>query len=281
LTEAVHLTKHHGLGNDFLIALEEIDGPLDGSAALARALCDRHRGIGADGFIIGARPSSGATTPDGRAVDVVMRLWNADGSRAEMSGNGIRCLGQAFAMAQRDTTGTYVVATDGGIRELVVDDDTTTGLAAVSVSMGRVSDGPEIPQSVADRLAGTVHATLDVGNPHLVIVVPHLDEIDLVGEGSWLESQFADGVNVEFITATSDHALDLLVWERGAGVTAACGTGATAASVLAHRWGLVGRDVRVTMPGGAADVLVGEGADEPVLSGPSQYIAAIEVADVR
>lgn len=277
----MHLTKHHGLGNDFLVALEEIDGPLDGSAALARALCDRRRGIGADGFIIGGRPASDATTPDGRTIDVVMRLWNADGSRAEMSGNGIRCLGQAFAMAQGDATGTYVVATDGGIRELVVESDVATGLAAVNVSMGIVSDGPEIPAAVIDRLGSAQFATLDLGNPHLVIVAPHLDEIDLVGEGSWLESQFADGVNVEFITVTSDHSIDLLVWERGAGVTEACGTGATAASVLAHRWGLVSRDVRVTMPGGAADVFVGEGADEPVLSGPSQYIAAIEVADVR
>ena len=277
----MHLTKHHGLGNDFLVALEEIDGPLDGSAALARALCDRRRGIGADGFIIGGRPASGAATPDGRTIDVVMRLWNADGSRAEMSGNGIRCLGQAFAMAQGDATGTYVVATDGGIRELVVESDVAAGLAAVSVSMGIVSDGPEIPAAVVDRLGSAQFATLDLGNPHLVIVAPHLDEIDLIGEGSWLESQFADGVNVEFITVTSDHSIDLLVWERGAGVTEACGTGATAASVLAHRWGLVSRDVRVTMPGGAADVLVGEGADEPVLSGPSQYIAAIEVADVR
>lgn len=275
----MHLTKHHGLGNDFLVALEEIDGPLDGSASLARALCDRHRGIGADGFIIGARPAPGATTPDGRRIDVVMRLWNADGSRAEMSGNGIRCLGQAFAMAQQDATATYVVATDGGIRELVVDHRPSTGLAEVSVSMGQVADGPSVPATVRDRLGEACHATLDVGNPHLVIVVPHLDEVDLIGEGSWLESQFDDGVNVEFIAPTSDDSMDLLVWERGAGVTAACGTGATAAAVLANRWGLVGRTVRVTMPGGAADVLVGEGDDEPVLSGPSQYIATIEVPD--
>ena len=276
----MRLTKHHGLGNDFIIALEEMNGPLAGSAALARTLCDRHRGLGADGFIIGSHPAIGATTADGRPIDVVMQLWNADGSRAEMSGNGIRCLGQAFAMACGDRNATYVVQTDGGIRELAVSDDPSNGLASVSVSMGLVSDGPEVPAAVAERLGGATFATLDVGNPHIVVVSEDLDAIDLVESGSWIESNFAAGINVEFISVSADDTLDLLVWERGAGVTEACGTGATCAAILANRWGLVDRNVRVNMPGGAADVLVGDGDTEPVLSGPSQFIASIETPDV-
>jgi len=279
----MQLTKHHGLGNDFLVALEEVNGPLHGDATLARALCDRRRGLGADGFIIGARPAPGQTAPDGRAVDLVMHLWNADGSRAEMSGNGIRCLGQALAGARDDHEATYVVATDGGIRTLVVHDDADHRLAQVHVTMGPVGVGPDIPAAVSERLADSRHATADMGNPHLVVLVPDLHGVDLVGTGSWLESQFPNGVNVEFITPGGEpDSLELLVWERGAGVTEACGTGATAAAHLAHRWDLVGREVRVVMPGGSAEVVLAPDdspGDEPVLIGPSQHVATVEVPD--
>jgi diaminopimelate epimerase len=279
----MQLTKHHGLGNDFLVALEEVNGPLHGDATLARALCDRRRGLGADGFIIGARPAPGQTAPDGRAVDLVMHLWNADGSRAEMSGNGIRCLGQALAGARDDHEATYVVATDGGIRTLVVHDDADHRLAQIHVTMGAVGVGPDIPAAVSERLADSRHATADMGNPHLVVLVPDLHGVDLVGTGSWLESQFPNGVNVEFITPGAEpDSLELLVWERGAGVTEACGTGATAAAHLAHRWDLVGREVRVVMPGGSAEVVLAPDdspGDEPVLIGPSQHVATVEVPD--
>jgi diaminopimelate epimerase len=278
----MRLSKHHGLGNDFVIALEEVNGPLSGDASLARVVCDRRRGIGADGFIIGSRPDPGRTAPDGRPIDVVMHLWNADGSRAEMSGNGIRCLGQALAMARDDHEATYLVMTDAGVRELVVHDDAVHRIAAVSVTMGILSEGPVVPREVSERLDEDRHATVDAGNPHLVVLVADLSAIDLVGTGSWIESQFDAGINVEFIaTGSVPDSIDLLVWERGAGVTEACGTGATAAAVLAHRWGLVGREVQVVMPGGTAEVIVGDGPDdEPVLIGPSQHIATIEIPDV-
>ena len=277
----MRLLKHHGLGNDFLIALEEVDGPLHGDATLARAVCDRRRGLGADGFIIGARPETGAVSEDGRPIDLVMHLWNADGSRAEMSGNGIRCLGQALALAREDHEANYRIVTDGGVRDLVVHDDADHRFASVRVTMGLLSDGPTIPASVAERLAAHRIATADLGNPHIVVLVDDLATVDLVGTGSWVESQFDAGINVEFIAIGDEpDTLDLLVWERGAGVTEACGTGATAAAVLAHRWGLVGREVRVDMPGGSADVVVPTDATgEPVLIGPSQHVATIEFAD--
>ena len=277
----MRLTKHHGLGNDFVIALEEVNGPLHGDATLARSLCDRRRGLGADGFILGSRPGAGATSPDGRPIDVVMHLWNADGSRAEMSGNGIRCLGQAIAMARDDHQATYAVTTDGGFRELVVHDDATHRLATVSVTMGPVAAGPAIPDAVTQRLAGDRFDTADLGNPHLVVLVADLANVDLVGTGSWIESQFDAGINVEFIALGAEaDSLELLVWERGAGVTEACGTGATAAATLAHRWGFVGREVKVNMPGGSAEVIVAATAEsEPVLIGPAQHIATIEIPD--
>ena len=280
----MRLTKHHGLGNDFIVALEEVNGPLHVDATLARTLCDRRRGVGADGFIIGSVPVSGQVDTDGEPVDVVMHLWNADGSRAEMSGNGIRCLGQALAMARDDHEAMYVVGTDAGLRELVVHDDAEHRLATVSVTMGPVGEGPAIPKAVSERLVGERHATADMGNPHLVVLVADLHQIDLVGTGSWLEQQFPAGVNVEFIEIGSvPDTIDLLVWERGAGVTEACGTGATAAAHLAHQWGLVGNQVRVVMPGGTADVVVApddEPDTEPILIGPAQHVITFEIPDV-
>ena len=278
----MRLTKHHGLGNDFLVALEEVDGPLHGDATMARALCDRRRGLGADGFIIGARPRDGQLAADGAPIDVVMQLWNADGSRAEMSGNGIRCLGQALAMARDEHSVTLRIDTDGGERTLVVHDDAEHRLATVSVTMGPVGAGPDIPRSVSERLIEHRHGTADLGNPHLVVLVPDLSLVDLVGTGSWIEKEFAAGVNVEFISVGPEpDTLDLLVWERGAGVTEACVTGATAAALLAHQWGLVGDAVTFRMPGGSAEVLVAANAhDEPTLIGPAQHVATIEVPGV-
>ena len=270
----MQLTKHHGLGNDFLVALEEVNGPLRVDAERARLLCDRRLGVGADGLIVGRRPDPDA---DPR-ISVVMELWNADGSRAEMSGNGIRCLGQALAMARDDHEATYLVATDGGPRQLVVHDDAEHRVATVSVAMGAVGPGPEVPSPVAERLGGRRHGTADLGNPHLVVLVDDVASVDLTGEGPWLEQRFPRGVNVEYITiAPGSDAIDLRVWERGAGVTAACGTGATAAADLAHRWGLVGSQVEVRMPGGVADVVLG--GEEPLLVGPSQHVATVELPD--
>lgn len=278
----MQLTKHHGLGNDFLVALEEVNGPLHGDAGLARTLCDRRRGLGADGFIIGARPAAGRVASDGSPFDAVMHLWNADGSRAEMSGNGIRCLGQALAMARDEHQTTLVVATDGGERRLVVHDDADHRIASVSVTMGPVGAGPAIPRSVSERFVEFRHGAADLGNPHLVVLVADLTLIDLVGTGSWIEQEFPGGVNVEFISVSPEpDTLDLLVWERGAGVTEACGTGATAAAHLAHQWGLVGREVRVRMPGGGAEVILSDDPEgEPTLIGPAQHVATVEVPGV-
>jgi len=270
----MQLTKHHGLGNDFLVALEEVNGPLEAGPDLARRLCDRRRGLGADGLIVGTRPAEA----DGDDVDIVMHLWNADGSRAEMSGNGIRCLGQALAISRDDERAHYLVRTDGGLRRVDVSQPSGDPSADVSVTMGAIVEGPAVPDVAAKRLGERRHATADIGNPHLVVLVDDLSEVDLVGDGSWFETQFPAGVNVEFIALGPEpDTLTLRVWERGAGVTEACGTGATAAAHLARSWGLVGDQVRVEMPGGPATVVLD--GDEPVLVGPSVLIATIEVAD--
>ncbi len=276
------LTKHHGLANDFLVALDEDNG---GAAPigpeLARRLCDRRTGIGADGLIRGATPD-----PAGAAagIDVVMELLNADGSRAEISGNGIRCLAQAVALhrspaALEDGPAELVVATDAGIRRLVLHPPSPDGCQQVSTTMGVPGPGPRVPVPLEEELGGR-HLTVDMGNPHLVLEVPDPAEVDLEAQGAWLEQQFPEGVNVEFVAPAGPGAISLRVWERGAGATWACGTGACAAAHAARSWGLVGDDVRVEMPGGTALVGLGAEGGEVTLSGLTCLVATIEVSDV-
>jgi diaminopimelate epimerase len=265
------LTKHHGLGNDFLVLLDEANGPLpavDGD--LARRLCDRHRGVGADGLI---RAGDG----EGRA-DVSMLLYNSDGSRAEMSGNGVRCLAQAVACSRGVDVLEITVATDAGLRTISVGPGPSPSVHVIRAEMGPAGDGPAVPPLVEDRLGEARHRTVDLGNPHLVVWVDDLTRARPADDGSWIDDQFAHGINVEYITrADGPRAVDMLVWERGAGVTEACGTGACAAAVAAAGWGMVSSPVEVRMPGGQAIVeLAGEG---PALLGPIHFIATVEVAD--
>ncbi|HUF33671.1 MAG TPA: diaminopimelate epimerase [Acidimicrobiales bacterium] len=265
----MHLTKHHGLGNDFLVLLD-LEGTRPIDAEMARALCDRRRGVGADGLI---RVTSGA---DG--ADVVMELRNSDGSEAEMSGNGIRCLGQAVARARGVTELDLLVATDGGSRRLAVIPGADDRTVSVEVDMGEVREGPaRDPDAPAPSPAPLEAVTLDLGNPHLVLLVDDPWAVAIETEGPALEAHHPQGINVEWVAPVAGRpdTIGLRVWERGAGVTEACGTGACAAAHAANRWGLVGKRVTVEMPGGAVEVvLAGDGA---TLVGPATYVATIEV----
>lgn len=269
----MRLSKHHGLGNDFLVLLDERNDHLPVvDADLAIALCDRRRGIGADGLIHGAAPLAALATS---GVDVVMHLFNSDGSRAEISGNGIRCLAQAVARLRGEAETTVVVATDTGNRTLEVMPTDDPVVCLVRVDMGRPRPGPHVPAPV-EELVGERHGTVDMGNPHLVVLVDDPSSVDLATDGPWLERQFPDGVNVEYIAVAPDRtSIELRVWERGAGITEACGSGACAATHLARRWGLVDDRAVVTMPGGTAEVVFEDGV--AVLIGPSVLIADIEL----
>ena len=260
----MRLYKHHGLGNDFLVTFAD-DLP-DSPGPLARQLCDRRTGVGADGLLFGL-PGSGGN-------DLKMVLFNADGSRPEMSGNGIRCLAHAHSRRLLLGGGKIQIETDGGLREVEVDDDGDAVKA--KVDMGTVGDGPGIAQALDDSLSGLLAATADVGNPHLVVFVSDLSSVDVAAVGAAYESHYSEGMNVEFICKAqkSVDVIDLLVWERGVGVTQACGTGAVAAATRAYDWGLVDKQVRVRMPGGEVEVHVG---DRALLIGPSIFVATIEV----
>lgn len=262
---ALTLTKHHGLGNDFLIA---IDPPTILTSAHAMDWCDRHRGVGADGLIIATLPSPGAEH------DWDMVLYNADGSRAEISGNGIRCLGQALAdhlgLGQTELS----VSTDAGVRLLQID-AAEGATRQVRVDMGAPQAGPGDFADWASTGVEPKHQTsIDMGNPHLVALVDAPESIDLAVVGAAVEAAYPAGLNVHFVEVDAPNHINLFVWERGAGITEACGSGACAAAVATARWKLTDGAVTVLMPGGSAVVEV---TDTVHLTGPTTFVATVVV----
>ncbi|MGH3579199.1 MAG: diaminopimelate epimerase, partial [Mycobacterium sp.] len=257
------LTKHHGAGNDFLVLVDVADAScLD--PVVVRALCDRRFGIGADGVI---------RVLDGRGeADLRMDLHNADGSAAEMSGNGIRCLAHAAVAAGLVEPPCFTVGTLSGVRMVEYRPGVAADAAEASVDLGAATLGPDQPQQFAERRARQV----DMGNPHLVLLGPDPDQVDVAELGRRLQGVHPGGINVEFIApGPGADAITLRVWERGVGETQACGTGSAAAAAAARSWGLVGETVEVHNPGGTLRVELATGGIR--LSGPVRRVAAIEV----
>jgi diaminopimelate epimerase len=258
------LTKHHGLGNDFLVVRDK--GTTTDWSSIARRLCDRRRGIGADGLLV----ASADTNSRHRMV-----IYNADGSRAEMSGNGIRCFAQAVA---GEHAGAVEIVTDAGPRlvEIWPTSDPTTITA--SVAMGPVTTiaaPPRWDDLGTDPGRPVVH--LSLGNPHAVVAVDDVAAVDIAALGSIIPE-----VNLEIIEPGPEgDAITMRVHERGAGVTEACGTGACAAAWAAVRFGLLDggtTEITVHMDGGDAKVRLGRTSDDPVvLIGPATFVATITV----
>jgi diaminopimelate epimerase len=267
----ITLTKHHGLGNDFLVVFHPPTADDEVLAGLARRLCERRRGIGADGLLVGE------SDPDHSAQ---MAIYNADGSRGEMSGNGIRCFAQALATRRGDTLPvTMRIRTDAGSRavEVAPAEDPATVLARVD--MGEIVDLGEPAEwtAIDGRPSGSA-MRLDIGNPHIVVGVEDVAAVDLTALGARLPD-----VNLELVAAGPEpNAVTMRVHERGVGITEACGTGACTAAFAAARWGLVAdptRELVVQMPGGSARVRLDHPARGRVtLTGPATYVATIEVS---
>ncbi|CAN5480914.1 diaminopimelate epimerase [soil metagenome] len=263
----LRLTKHHGLGNDFLVALADLNPDLVPDPSVARSVCDRRRGIGADGLILSLAPSE----PE---HDSCMVLLNADGSEAEISGNGIRCLGQALLRHQGRSEGDLMIETSGGVRHLRTVRGEADGEVWMQVDMGPASAGPELGEA-SSAYAATRRATRDIGNPHLVLLVDDPEQVDLATDGPLLEADYPDGMNVHFVAPLGPDEVRLRVWERGAGITEACGSGATVAAAVMHEWGLVGERVRVSMPGG--ETLVDVTEHTLLLTGPATFVAEVSI----
>jgi diaminopimelate epimerase len=269
----VTLTKHHGLGNDFLVYDLTQGEPAVAWPLLARMWCDRRTGIGADGLLtLGHDPDHGG--------HLSMMLHNADGSRAEMSGNGIRCLAQAAYLAQ-DRSGpvSYRVSTDAGEKQVEVLRAVNPSTLVISVGMGVVAEGREP--------AGWMHLGchpdrpvwhLDLGNPHSVIAVDSVAAVPLEVLGPKVPQ-----INLEVVEPGPEpHAVTMRVHERGAGITQACGTGATATAWAAWKWGLVTAtpdgEILVHQPGGDATVrLAGDGNRQATLSGDTVFVGTVSL----
>jgi diaminopimelate epimerase len=240
--------KMHGLGNDFVV-LDARRAPLDLTAAEARAIADRRTGVGCDQVIV-IEPSHGA--------DAFMRIRNADGGEAAACGNAARCLGRVL-MEEKEAD-TVLIETASGVAQAR---DAGDGL--VTVDMGAPRTGwREIPLS---EERDTLHlglrrgaladpAAVSMGNPHAVFFVADAESVALAELGPSLETDplFPERANIGVAQVTGPESLRLRVWERGAGLTRACGTGACAAVVAAHRRGLTGRRASVALDGGRLDI---------------------------
>ncbi len=239
----MNLIKAHAFGNDFLLVhARDVDGVAD-RPSLARAVCDRHRGIGADGLMIFDSGDRSAT----------MTLLNADGSRSEVSGNGVRCLAAWIASTQKiDRHASVRVETEAGVKTLELLDE-HGGRFTFRAAMGE----PEaIAQELIDVRGERVEAiTLRVGNPQCV-VIGEVSEARLHSVASALavHPRFREGTNVELASVVAPDHVRILIWERGVGPTEASGTGACAAAVAAIRFAGAARDVQVESPGGTQRV---------------------------
>lgn len=272
----MRFVKMQGTGNDFLLV--EAHGQERDWGALARAMCDRHYGVGADGLIL--------VLPSERA-DVRMRLFNADGSEAEVSGNGARCLVKYAVergLARPRDRRLRVEAASGVLEAEAFGDEGR--VERVRLSMGAPRFAPEEVPVATEMEPPIVDMPLDVegqalavtclsmGNPHAVLFVDGpVDEYPLEDVGPKVErhAAFPERVNFGVARVLARDRMEVRVWERGAGETLACGTGSSAAMVAAHLKSLVGDRVDITQPGGRLTV-EWAGRGEVYLAGPAEFV---------
>ena len=282
----LHFTKMHGCGNDY-IYVDTTRYPIVDPASAARRWSDRHTGIGSDGLVLIGHSAAGFT----------MRIFNADGSEAMMCGNACRCIGK-YLYEKRLTTDTEIpLHTASGVKVLKL--DVREGkVAAVTVDMGepvfenRVQYKPQIleqreqksllilpsrdkiRQSQGGRLPDGLFVSM--GNPHYVVFTDDVDSVETLGGKLECHTAFPERCNIEFADVRPD-GIRVRVWERGSGITMACGTGACAVCVAAARTGRAGRQSRIIMDGGALGVEWSERDNHVRLTGPAEFAFEGEV----
>ncbi|GAO01717.1 diaminopimelate epimerase [Anaeromyxobacter sp. PSR-1] len=247
--------KYHGLGNDFVV----VDGPLM-DAERARRICDRRRGVGADGVLTVLPPRTAGAA-------ATMHIFNSDGSVAAMCGNGIRCVARHLADT-RGLDGDLVIDTDSGPKRCTIHRGPGGAVEAVSVEMGPARLEGEQPFRVDGEALRALRVSM--GNPHAVLFdAPERARALAVGPA--IERLVPGGVNVGF-ARPGPSGIDLVVWERGAGLTDACGTGACAAAVASVSRGLAraGVPVEVRLPGGALAITVAPDLVGVTMRGPAE-----------
>jgi diaminopimelate epimerase len=259
--------KYQGTGNDFVV----IDGR-DGLLAVdwpraARFLCDRHFGIGADGLLLVTR---------GEAAPYRMQVINADGSTPEMCGNGLRCVARFLYDRAAVGLGPFEVETGAGVLRPEVLPD-----LRVRIDMGKPNlrrslipmVGPDARQVVEEPVMDMLVTAVSMGNPHAVIFVPNVDRVPLAELGPLMEEHpdFPQRTNVEFVEVKSPTLARMRVWERGSGITLACGTGACATLVAGVLTGRLERRATIELPGGPLAIAWDE-HDHVWLTGPAEPV---------
>ncbi|MFK7962286.1 MAG: diaminopimelate epimerase [Phycisphaerales bacterium] len=279
----LQFVKMHGLGNDY-VYVDGYDASVQDPGAVSRQVSDRHRGVGSDGLILLLPPVDGG--------DVRMRMFNADGSEAEMCGNGVRCLARLAIERGRATGPDLTIETGAGHLRVQCGSAPADprGSWDVSVDMGRpIREPAAVPVLTADLAPAGDGAWwvkpsddtealacrfVSMGNPHAVAFVDAVADVDLGLIGPQVErhAAFPRRINVHVVTVHSPQHVEMRTWERGAGMTEACGTGACAVAVAAIDAGLTDRRVRTTLPGGDLDIHWPDDGAAVVMRGPATHV---------
>ena len=267
----IKFTKMHGLGNDY-VYIDAINQKIENESSLAKFVSNRHFGIGSDGLILICKSD---------IADFKMRMFNSDGSEAEMSGNGIRCVGK-FVYDKGLTDKTIVkIETLAGIKTLVL--NTKDGkVETARVDMGEpILEAEKIPVISKEQPVKNLEleaenkkfkfTCVSMGNPHAITIVENTKEFDIEKYGKILEvdKAFPKKANIEFAQIIDKENIKMRVWERGAGETLACGTGACATAVACNLNGLTGRKVNIELLGGTLNIEWNEKDNHVYMTGPA------------
>jgi len=271
----IHFTKMEGCGNDY-VYVDTMLYPISDPSSLAVVVSRRHMGIGGDGLVLIGKPTMAG-------ADFSMRIFNADGSEAMMCGNASRCVGKYLYEKRLTTQKLIRLQTLSGIRALRISVDPVSDVVtAVTVDMGRPSFASPslfVPSLMECDQAGVF---VSMGNPHFVVFVDSADTFDVATAGSRLEQHpaFPEKCNIEFAEVRRD-GIRMRVWERGSGITMACGTGACATLVAAVKTLLASRSNTVVMDGGCLDIEWSETTDHVYMTGPAAFVfeGDIEIND--
>lgn len=267
----------HGAGNDYIYVDAQKYDVSDPSAA-AIAWSDRHTGIGSDGLVLIGKPYGGVD------ADFSMRIFNADGSEAKMCGNASRCIGKYLYERRLTDKTTIRLQTLSGVKllklHLVGNETSETKVESVTVDM--LAPSFRVPEQYDETVGGvltvgsrTFHGTfVSMGNPHFVCFVDDIDTLDVARYGSAMEyaTAFPERCNIEFAELKSDGTIRTRVWERGSGITLACGTGACATAVAAAVTGRALRRSIIAMDGGTLHIEWNEADGHVYMTGPAAFV---------
>ncbi|MCC7553884.1 MAG: diaminopimelate epimerase [Methanobacteriaceae archaeon] len=277
--KGIKFSKLHGLGNDYVIIDESVNEviPEDKKEEVCKFIGDRHFGVGSDGILF-VYPS--------KIADIGYRMFNPDGTEAEMCGNGIRCFGRFIYennIVKKEKIG---IETKDGIKNMnITFENEEPFLFKVDMGLSKFKTS-EVPMNTDKdeflneefKINDTTFnlSAVNIGNPHAIILVDNVDSIDINELGPVIENHesFPEKTNVHFVEIISDSEAKMITWERGAGATLACGTGATGTAIVSYKLGLLNNDILLHLPGGDLkfNVYEKDGDIGAFMEGPAEFV---------